>query len=266
MSLPADYHMHTRLCRHAVGDATDLAAQAVRLGLSEIGFSEHNPMPRDDYDDWHPLQQDFEVYIEQVEKARRDHPQLNIKIALEMDYIPGMEDWIRELAARHPWDYLIGAVHYVSDTWDLDNPTKVAEWKRRDVFEVWSEYFERLTKAAESGFFNIIAHADLCKKFCFYPEQDCTPLFNRLLQAIKKHGLAMELNTAGLRKDCKEIYPSPKIVEMAYKEGVPITFASDAHAIGEVGMNFAEAIALARSVGYTHCCRFTQRRREEVRF
>ena len=107
-----------------------------------------------------------------MEKARRDHPQLNIKIALEMDYIPGMEDWIRELAARHPWDYLIGAVHYVSDTWDLDNPTKVAEWKRRDVFEVWSEYFERLTKAAESGFFNIIAHADLCKKFCFYPEQD----------------------------------------------------------------------------------------------
>src|SRR4030095_5875970 len=264
MSLPADYHMHTRLCRHAVGDATDLAAHAVRLGLSEIGFSEHNPMPRDDYDDWHPLQQDFEVYIEQVEKARRDHPQLNIKIALEMDYIPGMEDWIRELAARHPWDYLIGAVHYVSDTWDLDNPTKVAEWKRRDVFEVWSEYFERLTKAAESGFFNIIAHADLCKKFCFYPEQDCTPLFNRLMQAIKKHGLAMELNTAGLRKDCKEIYPGPKIVGLAAQAGVPITFASDAHAPDQVGMNFTEAVQLARKFGYTRYSRFTQREQESV--
>ena len=264
MSLPADYHMHTRLCRHAVGDATDLAAHAVRLGLSEIGFSEHNPMPRDDYDDWHPLQQDFEVYIEQVEKARRDHPQLNIKIALEMDYIPGMEDWIRELAARHPWDYLIGAVHYVSDTWDLDNPTKVAEWKRRDVFEVWSEYFERLTRAAESGFFNIIAHADLCKKFCFYPEQDCSPLFNRLLQAIKKHGLAMELNTAGLRKDCREIYPGPKIVGLAAQMGVPITFASDAHAPDQVAMNFTEAVQLARNFGYTHYSRFTQRKHESV--
>ena len=256
--------MHTRLCRHAVGDATDLAAQAVRLGISEIGFSEHNPMPRDDYDDWHPLQQDFEVYIEQVEKARRDHPHLKIKIALEMDYIPGMEDWIRELAARHPWDYLIGAVHYVSDTWDLDNPTKVTEWKRRDVFEVWSEYFERLTRAAESGFFNIIAHADLCKKFCFYPEQDCTPLFNRLLEAIKKHGLAMELNTAGLRKDCKEIYPGPKIVGLAAQKGVPITFASDAHAPDQVSMNFTEAVQLARKFGYTHYSRFTQRKHESV--
>jgi histidinol-phosphatase (PHP family) len=265
MSLPADYHMHTRLCRHAVGDATDLAAQAVRLGLPEIGFSEHNPMPRDDYDDWHPLQADFDQYLDQVNKARRDHPQLKIKIALEMDYIPGMEDWIRELAARHPWDYLIGAVHYVSDTWDLDNPKKIAEWKRRDVFEVWSDYFDRLTKAAESGFFNIIAHADLCKKFCFYPEQDCTPLFTRLMQAIKKHGLAMELNTAGLRKDCKEIYPSAKIVGLAAQMGVPITFASDAHAPGEVAMNFTEAVQLARKFGYTHYSRFNQRKQESVR-
>ena len=126
--------MHTRLCRHAVGDATDLAAQAVKLGMREIGFSEHNPMPRDDYDDWHILQDSFDEYIEQVQKARRDHPQLTIKIALEMDYIPGMEDWIRDLAARHPWDYLIGAVHYVSDTWDLDNTKKLAEGKKWDAF------------------------------------------------------------------------------------------------------------------------------------
>ena len=266
MTWPADYHMHTRLCRHAVGDATDLAAHAVKLGLSEIGFSEHNPMPRDDYDDWHPLQGDFDAYIEQVQKARRDHPQLTIKIALEVDFIPGMEDWVRDLSARHPWDYLIGAVHYVSDTWDLDNPKKVAEWKTRDTFEVWNEYFTRLTKAAESGFFNIIAHPDLCKKFCFYPQQDCTPLFTRLLQAIKKNDLAMELNTAGLRKDCKEIYPSAKIVGLAAQMGIPITFGSDAHKPEEVGWQFDDAMQMARKFGYTHSCRFTQRKREMVPF
>jgi histidinol-phosphatase (PHP family) len=73
------------------------------------------------------------------------------------------------------------------------------------------------------------------------------------------------LNTAGLRKNCREIYPSPKIVQMAAQAGVPITFASDAHAIDEVGMNFAEAVALARGAGYTHCCRFTKRQREVVK-
>jgi histidinol-phosphatase (PHP family) len=249
-----------------VGEPTDLAAQAVKIGLKEIGFSEHNPMPRDDWDDWHMLQSNLDEYVANVEKARRDHPELTIKLALEMDFIPGQEDWVRELAARHPWDYLIGAVHYVSDSWDLDNPKRISEWKHRDPFEVWTAYFERLTLAAESRLFEIIAHADLCKKFCFYPKQDCTPLIARFLKAAKQTGAAMEINTAGLRKDCKEIYPSPKIVRMAKDAGVPITFASDAHAPQEVGMNFAEAVALARSVGYTHCCRFTRRKREDVRF
>ena len=265
MSLPADYHMHTVLCRHAVGVPTDYAAAAVRQGLTEIGFSEHNPMIRDDYDDWHMLERDLDNYVAEVERARRDHPGLVIKLALEVDYIPGQEGWIRDLAARHPWDYLIGAVHYVSDSWDLDNPTKISEWRHRDPFEVWTAYFERLTMAAQSGLFDIMAHADLCKKFCFYPQQDCTPLFTRFLQAAKAADVAMELNTAGLRKDCKEIYPSRPIVELAAEHGVPITFASDAHAPGEVGMNFTDAVALARAAGYTESCRFTRRQREKVR-
>jgi histidinol-phosphatase (PHP family) len=264
MSWPADYHMHTYLCRHAVGEAADLAAQAAKLGFSEIGFSEHNPMPRDDWDDWHMLQADLDAYVEQVAKARRDYPRLTIKLALEVDYIPGLEDWIRDLAARHPWDYLIGAVHYVADRWDLDNPKRISEWRSRDPFEVWTAYFERLTLAAESGFFEIIAHADLCKKFCFYPERDCTHLFTRFLKGCQRSGAAMELNTAGLRKDCREIYPSPALVQLAADMRVPITFASDAHAPGEVGADFAEALALARKYGYDHTLRFTRRQRAAV--
>jgi histidinol-phosphatase (PHP family) len=146
----------------------------------------------------------------------------------------------------------------------VDSPQKISQWKQRDPFEVWTVYFERLTMAASSGLFDIIAHADLCKKFAFYPKQDCTHLFTKFLNAAKTHDVAMELNTAGLRKDCKEIYPSANIVQLAYKMGVPITFASDAHAPNEVGMNFPEAVALAKGAGYTQYCQFTQRKRTIV--
>jgi histidinol-phosphatase (PHP family) len=263
--LPADYHMHTPLCHHAQGEPTQFAAQAVRLGLTEIGFSDHSPMSRDDFDDWRMKASDLEAYIDKVERARREHPNLVIKVALEVDFIPGHEDWIRQLAARHPWDYLIGSVHYISPAWDIDNPKRVSEWKTRDPFEVWTAYFERLTMAAESGLFDIIGHTDLCKKFCFYPKQDCTPLVTRFLQAAKRNDVAIELNTAGLRKDCKEIYPSESIVRLASQLVVPITFGSDAHAPEEVGLNWAEAMDLARRNGYTHWRRFTRRQREEVR-
>ena len=36
MILPADYHMHTPLCRHAVGEPTEYAAQALKAGLKPI--------------------------------------------------------------------------------------------------------------------------------------------------------------------------------------------------------------------------------------
>jgi histidinol-phosphatase (PHP family) len=261
MPLPPDYHMHTPLCRHATGEPVDYARQALAVGLTEIGFSDHSPMPHDDFDNWRMFDRQLDEYVAKVRLAQKTFPQLTIRLALEVDYLPGHEDWIRQLAARHPWDYFIGSVHYVSESWDIDNPAKLSEWKKRDAFEVWSIYFERLTLAAESKLFEIIGHVDLPKKFGHRPTRDCTPLYEKFLDAAKKNNCAIELNTAGLRKDCKEIYPGRQILELAFQKGAPICFGSDAHKPEEVGMNFAEAVQLARDAGYKESCRFERRKR-----
>jgi histidinol-phosphatase (PHP family) len=266
MKLPADYHMHTPLCRHATGEPVDYAKRAVEIGLTEIGFSDHSPMRQDNFDNWRMNFDQLDEYAAKVRLAQEKFPQLTIRLALEVDFLPGHESWIRELAARHPWDYFIGSVHYVSDAWAIDDPQKLSEWKHRDSFEVWSIYFERLTMAAESKLFEIIGHSDLPKKFGHRPTRDCTPLYEKFLDAAKKNNCAIELNTAGLRKDCKEIYPSRQILELAFQKNVPITFGSDAHAPEEVGLNFTEAIQLARQTGYKECCRFTRRKRDFVPF
>jgi histidinol-phosphatase (PHP family) len=266
MQLPADYHMHTPLCRHAVGEPVDYARHALEIGLEEIGFSDHSPMANDSFDDWRMADRQLDDYVAKVRLAQQTFPQLTIRLALEVDYLPGQEGWIRKLAARHPWDYFIGSVHYVSDSWDIDNPAKLSEWKKRDAFEVWSAYFVRLAQAAKSRLFQIIGHADLPKKFGIRPKQDCRPLYKDFINAAAQAGCAIELNTAGLRKDCREIYPCAELLELARLKQVPITFGSDAHAPGEVGLNFAEAVALARSVGYTESCRFIRRQHEFVGF
>jgi len=262
MTWPPDYHMHTPLCRHATGEPVEYAAHALKAGLAEIGFTDHSPMRQDDFDNWRMRADQLDDYVEKVRQAQREHPRLAIKLALEVDYLPGHEEWIRELAGRHPWDYFIGSVHYVSDHWDLDNPAKLSEWKTRDATEVWTTYFERLTMAAETGLFEIIGHADLPKKFRFYPDRDLTAVFQRFLGAAARHEVAIELNTAGVRKECREIYPSLHILKLAFQTGVAITFGSDAHAPEEVGMNFAEAVQLAREAGYTRYCRFAGRQRQ----
>jgi histidinol-phosphatase (PHP family) len=264
MKLPPDYHMHTPLCRHAVGRPTDYAAHAVVVGLTEIGFSDHSPMPEDGFDDWRMVLAELDSYVESVNEARRAAPALSIRLALEVDYLPGGEDWIRDLAGRHPWDYLIGSVHYLDGGWDIDNPHKVSRWQEQDPLPVWTAYFERLAQAAESRLFDSIGHPDLCKKFGFRPRADCRALYRAFLSAAQRSGVAIELNTAGLRKQCREIYPSREFLQLACEMGVPITFGSDAHSPVEVGMNFPEAVALARSVGYREGCRFSGRQRSLV--
>lgn len=254
--------MHTPLCRHAVGEPVEYAARAAALGLAEIGFSDHAPMARDDFDDWRMFDRQLDEYVAQVARARAQFPQLTIRLALEVDYLPGQEEWIRALATRHPWDYFIGSVHYVDDRWDVDNPYKVAEWEKRDVDAVWALYLERLTQSAASGLFDIIGHCDLPKKFGHRATKDLRPLYQKFLGAAAAAGVAIELNTAGWRKDCRELYPSRAILELAFAAGVPITFGSDAHAPGEVGADFAQAVALAKAVGYTQACRFAGRKRE----
>ena len=264
MALPADYHMHTPLCRHATGEPTEYAAHAVRLGFTEIGMSDHSPMREDNFDDWRMRNDQLDEYVGKVRQAQRDHPQLAIRLALEVDFLPDRVEWIRELATRHPWDYFIGSVHYVSGGWDIDSPFKRELWDRCDVDAIWAEYFDRLTQAAASGLFEIIGHADLPKKFRYMPTRDITPLVGKFLDACKTSDTAIELNTAGLRKDCREIYPSRAILELAHAKDVAITFGSDAHAPAEQGADFAAAIALAKEVGFRTCRRFVERKKITV--
>jgi histidinol-phosphatase (PHP family) len=264
MKLPPDYHMHTYLCRHAVGTPREYAAQARKLGLTEIGFSDHSPMREDNFDDWRMRLDQLDEYVELVRAAQRDYPDLRIRLGLEIDFLPDQLNWIRDLSHRFAWDYFIGSVHYVTTGWDVDNPAKVSEWHKHDPWEVWSIYFERLILAVESGLFDIIGHADLPKKFCYYPTQDCTPLFQKFLNTAGKRGAVIELNTAGLRKECAEIYPSPAFLRLAHDAGVGITFGSDAHAPDEVGLNLDAAVALARELGFDQAWQFQQRQRQAI--
>jgi histidinol-phosphatase (PHP family) len=153
MALPPDYHMHTPLCRHATGEPVDYARRAMEMGFTEIGFTDHSPMARDDFDDWRMRSDQLDEYVENVRRAQREFPLLTIRLGLEVDYLPGHEDWIRELAARHPWDYFIGSVHYVSDDWAVDSPFQLAKWRNRDPFEVWSVYFDSGLHAALRALF-----------------------------------------------------------------------------------------------------------------
>lgn len=251
--------MHTPLCGHATGHPREYAAEAVRKGLKEIGFSEHNPMP-EKFDDWRMDLADFPAYLHMVGEARAEFSQLPIRLGLECDYLPGKEGWIRELSKKADFDYLIGAVHYITPDWDVDNPLKLARWKDQPVEEVWTRYFQAMTQAAQSGLFDFLAHPDLVKKFGHVPKGDLRPYYRETLEAIQAAGLAIEVSTAGLRKEVKEIYPSKIFLEEAFRRNIPILISSDSHAPGEVGYEFFKALDLVKEVGFRELTAFRSRK------
>ena len=260
----SDYHLHTPLCLHAVGHPREYAAQATQLGLAEIGFSDHNPMAHF-FDDWRMLIGDFPRYLEMVEETRVEFPSLPVRLGLECDYIEGRESWTDEQAKMADFDYLIGSVHYIAPGWDVDNPKHLSRWRESGmVEEIWDSYWKLYAKMIRGRQFDFYAHPDLPKKFGLRPEGDLRHYYEPTIQALVDTNGVFEVSTAGLRKDCREIYPSREFLTMAFEAGVPIVISSDSHAPGEVGIHFDQALALVREVGYRTSVRFHRRQRYEV--
>ena len=212
------------------------------------------------FDDWRMDLPDFPKYLDLVEEARREYPQLPIRLGLECDFIPGRESWVKELAQKAEFDYLIGAVHYITPDWDVDNPLKLDRWKQQPVEEVWTRYFKAITQAAQSGLFDFLAHPDLVKKFGHIPAGDLRPYYREALDAIEASGMAMEVSTAGLRKEVGEIYPSAQFLQEAFRRGIPVLISSDSHAPVEVGYEFQKALQLVKQTGYRELTAFRGRK------
>ena len=258
----SDYHMHTPLCGHATGEPEEYVKQAIKVGLKEIGFSDHAPMVHKPMPGITMSLKQLPIYNAMIEDVRkRFASQINIKIALESDFLPGYESKTKDIIDSYPYDYIIGSVHFIDD-WAFDDPASREYWKKYDVNDVYVKYYGLLRKSAKTGFFQIIGHCDLPKKFGAKPTIDLTDEIKATAKVFKDAGVAIEINTAGVRKPCAEMYPSPSCLKIYHDAGVPLTFGSDAHDPVNVGNNFEDAVALAKSVGYKEYLIFKDRRIE----
>jgi len=256
-----DLHNHTTRCNHAKGSMRSYVERAIELGINIYGFSEHAPM---DFDEQYRLKfEEMDAYISDVQSLQKEYKdRIKILLGYEVDYLKGHID---KRVINSKVDYLIGSVHFL-DTWGFDNPEFNDEYSKRNIDDIWQEYFRNIEAMAETGYFDIVGHFDLIKVFNFLPKKDIRSIATPALKAIKKANMVLELNSAGLRKPCKEVYPSQLLLEVAYELDIPITFSSDAHAIGQVGFKYNEVTKLAKKVGYSKAVTFEQRQKELITF
>jgi histidinol-phosphatase (PHP family) len=247
-----DYHIHALAhgeYRYSYDWLGRFLIAAKNLNIGEIGFSEH-----DEYIN----RIDFHL----IGQLKERNPGIIIKMGLEVDYAPGREEEIRSLYDYAEFDYIIGSVHFI-DGWAFDHPDYQAGFLNRDVDEVYQSYCYLLKKAVESGLFDIIGHIDLVKKWGHRPlKKNVLEYLDPVLTSIKDSDLVIEINSSGLNKPVREIYPSLEVLERIYQMGIPITLGSDAHNPQELGQNFTDAVYWAKKIGFKKLAHFEKRRKK----
>lgn len=259
----ADYHLHTPLCGHASGTPEAYAVRARELGLPEIGFADHAPMPFEGAEGYRMKLGELPEYAAAVRRCREAFPGLAIRFGIEADYHPTAVEYVARLLKSHDFDYVIGSVHYIDD-WGFDHPLQAHQFETRDVYEVYVRYYGLVAELADTGLYDILGHFDLVKKFGYRPSKDTAALERTALEAVARAGMALDVNTSGLRRPVAEIYPSLGILRAAREMDIGIVFGSDAHAPGQVGLGFDRALAQVRAAGYARYRRYAGRRYESL--
>jgi len=253
-----DYHIHT-VFSDGKKDLSDYVDEAEKRNIDEMGFSDHMYFKNAV---WSMDLAKLPNYVNKI-KTMKENSKISIKMGLEIDFVPFKMDRLMHMINELNFDYLMGSVHHIGD-WLIDDARQIQEWKRRDVDQVNQQYFALVQNMAKSGLFDIVGHLDLVKKFGFRPKKDITNLLFETVEIISENKMCVEVNTGGLRKPCREVYPSEKLLKMCFDNGLPITLGSDAHSPEEVGAGFDKVIDLLRKVGYVEIVRFTRRKREFV--
>jgi histidinol-phosphatase (PHP family) len=266
-----DYHVHLRPDDLETTPAAEFFTEdnaaryrnaADEAGIEELGVSEHIHRFTDALQIWdHPFwreqaRDDLTAYCEFVRTT-------DLRLGIEMDFVPGREDRISNLLDAHDFDYVVGSVHFVRhnavdhrvwDIWDeLGDPDRV-----------WAAYFESLAAAARSGLFDILAHPDLVMVWGEErptPTRDVRFLYEPVVEAIADSGIAVEVSTAGYRKPVREIYPAPAFAEMCIDAGAVFALSSDAHEPENIGYEYDRAIEEMRGWGVSELAVFQRRER-----
>ncbi len=240
MDFTSTYHCHTQYS-DGVNSPEEMINKAKEIGFTSIGISDHLVLhPTIANIDWAISLNHLDNYVCEIRNLQNNN--FDIKLGLEVDFFPEnpKNKDLLDIINRYNFDYLIGSIHYIEE-FPLDHLK--SDWEvlsQAQINKIYMKYWENIKLMAETNLYSIIGHIDLPKKLGFLPNIDLSKYITNALLAIKKNNLTIEINTAGIYKVCKEIYPSDDILNQCKKLKISIMINDDAHSVDELGQYYKE--------------------------
>ncbi len=163
-------------------------------------------------------------------------------------------DAVEDLFARHTFDVVLWSLHNLSREEDFYYLTYQNAAEAEELLE---RYYTELYEMAQLDGYDVLTHLTYPLRYMIGREEipirrerfseqiDC------ILRCLAEKGKALEINTAGLRKEIGETSPDLSIVRR-FRElgGEYVTLGSDAHRLPDLGFGLKAAAELARTAGF----------------
>lgn len=252
-----DGHIHTPFCPHGTKDTfSQYVEKAIELGLKEITFTEHAPLPKG-FVDTTPTKDSamafdqLPAYLQEIDDVKKAyHQQITIYAGLEVDYLEGFEEettaFLNEFGPHI--DDAILSVHFlkIADTYVcVDYSPDVFEQFIRlsgSIEAVHENYYRTVLQSVKANLGPFkpkrIGHITLVNKFQrrFPIDRKFDDEIDEILDAMAKNKLALDYNGAGTAKPlCREPYPPFSVIKRVKERNIPLVYGSDAHQVKELG-------------------------------
>ena len=219
----ANYHTHTKRCRHASGTEREYIETAISRGLTTLGFSDHTPQifPNGFVSNFRMFPEETAEYFSTLRALRDEYAdRIEIKIGFEAEYYPAIfDDLIGFLSDFEP-DYLILGQHFIDNEYDT---YRYSGAKADEAALV--RYVDQTLEAISTGKFSIFAHPDLINYTA--DEKIYEREARRLCLGAKKAGIPLELNLLGLSEG--RHYPRRDFWRIVSEVGNEVILGCDAH-------------------------------------
>ena len=260
------YHMHTNTFDAFDGrnSAQEMIAKAIEVGYEKMGFSNHlafHPnMPQQSkmfFSDYNKAVDLYKRVVEEIRTVSLNF-KVDVKVGFEVDFFSSSR-WrklFEKIQKEIKADYYIGATHYLrneSESYIMSlyylqkNPQiKINE---DDLTLYLNLYWDNIIESIKSGYFNFIAHLDVCKLFGFCLEESWNDRKWEVIETLAKYKQPFELNTSGWTK-VGEQHPQDWVITELNKRDVPVIISDDAHSVDMIAQHFERAESLLKSMNY----------------
>lgn len=267
MMFLCDTHVHTFHSFDSEMTHSELCAEYIKRGFSRIALTDHYDI--DGMEDGLYPSYDVDTAHRDIDRAREDFgDRLDLIWGIEIGQPTLRPDSARKFIQDNGFEFVIGSVHNLDLIPDFIF-MNFSSMPEELIQSLYSRYIDLLCDTAAFDGIDTLAHITYPMRYIHRDGRDLDlemfyGNYRKLFRIMTESGVALELNTSGIRKGYVTS-PDTDLLKL-YRDcgGERVTCGSDAHCVPDCGADLRNCLDILRNCGFTKLVIPSHNRTEQI--